>query len=60
MLAAVLQGLRTENLLAENTTFLLKKMDEIGMPRPSYLRQHGISIGGNNYGKPTESGAEVW
>ncbi len=38
MLAAVLQGLRTENLLAENTTFLLKKMDEIGMPRPSYLR----------------------
>jgi hypothetical protein len=38
MLSAVLNVMRSENLLAEHTTTVLKAMDEIGMPRPAYLR----------------------
>jgi hypothetical protein len=38
MLSAVLKGMRDETLLAEHTTTVLKAMDEIGMPRPAYLR----------------------
>jgi hypothetical protein len=38
MLSTVLNSMRTETLLAEHTTTVLKAMDEIGMPRPAYLR----------------------
>jgi hypothetical protein len=42
MLSVVLNGLRSENLLAEHTATVLRAMDEIGMPRPTYLR--GVEI----------------